>query len=347
MIGRIDVPGTGEDGGSTQSSSKVVWLICALFVVGLYAGRPGAAQQLSGLETHVSADSVKIGERFTVSLVAEHPADATVVFPAAEAGPVIFEDLEVIRRGPVQKRTRAPGQRVDSVAYEVTTFALDSVRVPALPVKLVRGTDTTLASAPTRTVAVTSVVGADTKGLRGLAPLATFPRPLWSWMLLGAVVVALLGGLVYAWWRRRASTASPPEPQSTEPDQTPYEAATAWMRQLETYDLSDPEALKPFYVELSNALRTYLSRELDVAARERTTREVVQILKHRPDVPTKAAGRVQAVLELADLVKFADTRPSPADSEKALTEARAALDAIEAAPRAADAELDEGVSAPA
>lgn len=222
---------------------------------------------------------------------------------------------------------------MDSVAYEVTTFALDSVRVPAVPVQVVAEGDTTVASTPARTVTVVSVVGADAKGIHSVAPPAPFPHPLWPWLVVGLVALGLLAGLAYLWWRRQRSGEVPSPAPAREVDQTPYEAATSWIRQLESYDLSDPDAVKPFYVELSNAVRVYLARELEVAALERTTREVVETLEHRPDVPADAAARVRAVLELADLVKFADAHPSSDDHEKAIREARAALDTIEAAPR--------------
>lgn len=286
-----------------------------------------AAQSSIQLETHVSYDSVAIGERFTVSLVADHGPETDVSFPASDAGSALFGGLEVLRREVVD------GGRGDSAAYEVTTFALDSVRVPALPVQVVADGDTTIQSAPARSVTVVSVVGPDAEGIHGLAPLASFPRPWGPWALVGLVGAGLLAGVAYLWWRRRDDESVTVRRRPTD-DQTPYEAATAWIRQLEgSYDLSDPDAVKPFYVELSNALRIYLVQELGVAALERTTSEVVEALKQRPDVPSKAVSRIQAVLQLADLAKFAGIQPTADDHEKALREARAALDAIEAAPR--------------
>mgnify|MGYP006281972893 CR=1 FL=1 len=313
----------------------------------LALGSGNAIAQRVQFETHVSTDSVAIGERFTVSLVAEHGAETDVSFPSPDAGGVLFGELEVLGRTDGRTRERRAGRQVDSVAYKVTTFALDSVRVPALPIQVTAGRDTTIQSAPARTVVVVSVVGADAKGIHGVAPLADFPRPLWTWVLLALAVIGLIAGLLYLWWRRREEARSAPTRPPTNDDQTPYEAATSWIRQLESYDLADPDAVKPFYIELSQALRVYLARELSVAALERTTREVVETLEHRPDVPSSAASRIRAVLELADLVKFADIRPSTEDHEKAIQEARAALDAIEASPRSAEPEAVDGVASAA
>ncbi len=319
-----------------------------LLLVILLGGKAGdvAAQRAVQFETQVSTDSVGIGERFTVSIVAEHGPETDVSFPAVDAGDVLFGDLEVMERSDVQTRPRQGGRRVDSVAYTVTTFALDSVRVPALPVQVTAGRDTTIRSAPARTVTVVSVVADDAKGIHGVAPLASFPRPWWTWALLALVVAGLLAGLLYLLWRRGEDAEPAPARTPPDEDQTPYEAATSWIRQLESYDLADPDAVKPFYVELSHALRVYLARELGVAALERTTREVVETLEHRPDVPSSAASRLQAVLELADLVKFADIRPSSDDHEKAIREARVALDTIEASPRSSEPDaVDEVASA--
>jgi len=303
----------------------------ALVLVLAHPALPTHAQPSLQLQTRVSTDSVVIGERFTVSLVATHGEGTTVAFPTPDAGPVVFGNVDVLDRSGIHTRRLDNNRVADSVAYTATTFSLDSVRVPAVPIQVVSGSDTSITSAPARRLTVVSVVGPDAKGIHGVAPPAPFPRPLWTWLLLGLVVLGLVAGLAYLWWRRRQSSETAPAQRPLQEDKTPYEAATTWIRQLESYDLSDPAAVKPFYVELSNALRVYLARELEVAALERTTREVVDVLEARPDVPTEAGARIQAVLELADLVKFADAHPNASDHEKALREARAALDTLEAA----------------
>jgi hypothetical protein len=303
----------------------------------LLLGPVDATGQATGTATvRLSADSAKVGERLTLTLIAEHGPGTEALFPGPADGQALFGPLRVIRRTGV-----SGNGRIDSVRYEVTPFALDSARVPPLPVQLARGPDTTTLRTAPRTLSIKTVLPADTSALRGLAPLAAFPRPWWHWGLVGLVGAGLLAGGLYAWWQRRTEPEEPgPSPVPAAPGQTSYEAAIRRLRQLEAYDLADPDAVPPFYVELADILRTVLVRELGVAAFEHTTREVVDRLADRPDVPPKAVQRLKAVLELADLVKFADMRPTPADGDKALREARAALDAIESGTDAPVPDID-------
>ncbi len=342
---RDDRPGEGRTGAAAAVHWGGLVLLCILWSV---PGHSATAQPGVQIETRASADSVLIGGRFTVSFAVEHDGDVTVPFPDPATGPDQFGDVEIRRRRTVGRRSIGGGRQVDSAAYEVTTFALDSARVAPVPLPIVTNGDTSIASTPPRGVKVVSVLKANRKGIHSVAPLAAFPRPIWPWLLAALAGTIVLGALAYyAWWHRHQPDEAPSvgtEPLS-EVNQTPYEAATSWIRQLESYDLSDPDAVKPFYVELSNAVRVYVANELGVRALERTTREVINALDDRPDVPDDAVEQLRTVLEQADLVKFAGLQPSLETHEQVLREARSALDAIEATPRGTRAEIDEVVNA--
>lgn len=303
-----------------------------LLVVGLLIAGGGAALAQPRVDASVSADSVKVGERFTLTVVAAHAADRDAIFPEANAGAALFGDLHAVRRGAVQTRRLSGARRVDSVAYEVTTFALDSARVPILPVRLASGADTTVVGTSPRTVPVVSVVGPDADALRTPAALANFPRPAWVWGLLGLVTAALLGGGAYGWWRWRTRDEEAPDEADSE---HPYEAASTRLQRLERRHPSGREAAKAFYVDLTQALRVYLVRRVGIRALEQTTAEVVAALRRRPEVRDETIRRLRAVLERADLVKFADAQPPPTESESVLDDAQAVLDALESAQRRA------------
>jgi hypothetical protein len=287
---------------------------------------PASAQTV---RLHVLADSVTIGERFGVAVAVEHGAGVQVVFPEPPGAAAAVEsplrageaELATARRLPPVERGSV---RIDSVVFEAATFALDSARVGPVAVQIVRGGDTTTVASPVAFVGVRSLVPAENAEPHGLAPLADFPRAWGPWLLAALAVLALLAALW--WWRERRRNR--PVPTSALP---PDEEVRHRLDALEAALPASAAAVKPFYVELSDALRTYLARTLGVPAREQTSRELLDTLKRHDDVPPDALDAVGFVLRLADLAKFASVQPGAAAHETALARAREALAALEAA----------------
>ncbi len=294
----------------------------------LMAASPAHAQRV---EAYLSADSVTVGDRFTLTLVALHGFETAPSFP--NAGEAVYGDVEVL--GVTASGGRAlgaSGARLDSVVYEATTFALDTAYVPALSVVFSDTADTfSIASTPL-ILPVSSLVPPEAEGIKDLAPLVEFARPVWPYILLGLAMLVLVGLLIYYLRERQR----PPEPEAPpplpEPRVSPYEAAIKRLRLLEKARLDAPAEIKPFFVELSDLLRTYLEEGLGVPALERTTRELMDEFENRTvryKLPGGALQRVSGILELSDLVKFAEIKPPGAQSRMALDETRKTVDVIE------------------
>ena len=312
--------------GVLLSHAPVLSLPFFLFFIAIICwGRPAQAQEV---RAYVSADSVSIGERFRLSLAAEHRA-GTARFPNPALGDTLLGDLEVIARVDTSRRVRGRRVHVDSAVYEVTTFALDSAYVPPLPVRFVGENDTLMAVSGPLVVPVRSVVPADAESPRDLAPLADFPRSWWPWLLGLAAALLLLGAAYYAWRRYRTRGGS----MLAEPDIPPYEQAQQRLRVLEDEtDMYDPAHVKPFYVELADVARRYLERRTGLPALEETTREMIDDLNREAErgrLPGDTPSRLHRVLSQADLVKFADVRPPTEKNREMLSDTRATLEAVE------------------
>jgi hypothetical protein len=307
------------------------------------------AQPRPDVALHRLADSVATHERFTLTISASVPAHRAVQFPAADAGSSVFGNLKVLERHPVRKQRVGAGYAISSVTYEETTAASDSVRVPPLPVRVDAAVDTVVTSTLPRTVHVTS--GAASRPHAGTAPPVAPSRSPWTWILLASAALTLVGGGLYLWRTARPLFDSPGvQAPTAEPSPMPHDVAMRRLRTLQSHDLTDPDAVESFYVALSDTLRTYLSARLNVAIRERTTREVKAVLDRRAEIPPAAVESLYTVLEQADLVKFADARPGPSLAAEALQAAQTAIAAIEDAASAEtspeDATATSGSDAP-
>lgn len=290
----------------------------------LLAGSSASAQTV---RLHVLADSVTVGEQFEVAVAVEHAAGVQALFPeppgVAEtvASPLETGDAELLdlRRLPPKVRGTV---RLDSAVFEATTFALDSAAVGPIPIRLVRGTDTTVARSPAVYLGVRSLVPNDANP-KGLAPLADFPRAWGPWLI--AALLVLAGVAALAWWLRRRNAVA--IETSTLP---PYEEAAVRLRRLEEGLPEHDDAVKAFYVELADTLRTYLARSLGVPARELTTRELLDLLRCTDHVSEEAHGALGDVLRRADFVKFAEFIPDATIHTATLARALRAVEPIEA-----------------
>ena len=321
------------DCGWDASRRPSTLLTLTLLAVMLPAALPAQAQRV---EAYLSVDSASVGDRFQLTLVALHGFAAEPSFPDASASDSVFGDLEVLGLATAGSRPLGEdnaGARIDSIIYDVTTFALDTAMVPPLEVSFSTNDGNVSASSNPLLLPVISLVPDETEAIKDLAPLVEFSGPTWPYVLLALALLIGLGLLLYYLRLRKRPPEPEPLPPPSEPRISPYEAAVARLRRLETAPLDVPDEVKPFFVELSDTLRTYLEDGLGVPALERTTRELMQEFEAqtvRHKLPGGAPKRVHGILELADLVKFADFKPPDAQSRMVLGETRKTVDVIEA-----------------
>jgi LPXTG-motif cell wall-anchored protein len=286
-------------------------------VAGLLVVICAARVEAQDLRVGVSADSVTVGQRFLLSVTAYHGYPDEPTFPDPAPGDsLLFGDLEVMRRHARATFFR-DGARVDSVVYEVTTFALDSARIGSIPVTFRVSEDTFTVRSFEAFIPVTSLVPEDADDVRELAPLLEFRTSTWPYVA-GAAALLLLALFGFLLWRRRRDRVPEPVVPVAPPVTPPHVEALRRLRDLEHTDLSDLRAIKPFYVEMTDVLRLYLARRLDVPALETTSGELIGELRLRHALPPEAVERLWDVLAPSDLVKFAHFEPTPDEGYDAL-----------------------------
>ncbi len=299
---------------------------------------PAASAQTAYLTA--DRDSVRVGEPFTLSLVVPHSIFETVVWPEAGrqwAG----SEVEVIERLS-RDSTFAPGARTDRATYRVAAFALDTLTIGPVGVRLVRDGDTMIVASERFSVRMMHVLP-DSADLLPARDIRRIGYPLWAWLAFAGGLIAAALLLWWLWKRRAQDEEDQAQPVRVIPAD---ERALAALAQAQSLDLNDVGQIKPFYVLVSDAIRGYLHERAGVAALEHTSHEVMRDLPIAVSdgrLPGEAPRLLADVFAVADYAKYADGRPAPERGKDALSSARALIAQTEhhlALRREAEADAD-------
>jgi hypothetical protein len=142
--------------------------------------------------------------------------------------------------------------------------------------------------------------------LRDIAPPVEMPPdPVWPYYAAAAVcVVAAAAAGMYLVRRRRAAARAAEAAAALRPG-PPHEVALEALRILETTNHASREDQEVFYTRLVDILRGYIAGRFWVNAPDATASELLAALCRTGEVGVKHQRLLRALVEEADLVKFA------------------------------------------
>lgn len=169
---------------------------------------------------------------------------------------------------------------------------------------------------------VTTLKVDTTKPIKPIKPELPVPYILsefYGWIAMIASLLALIILVVFLYYKfRKKHDQKPSRPKPKEP-------AHIWAQRqlhiLQEQRLWQKGDIKTYYSKLSEILRLYLEYSYDYYAIEATTEEIKEKLPIL-DIDAVSAKDLIAVLQLADLAKFAKMNPTPEQNETALAKAK-------------------------
>lgn len=283
----------------------LAWLVllCAPAVFG--QGEPR-------ISTSIDTLSIRIGEQLKFTIAVEADTTSQVIFPEGQT----FSPLETVES--FQTDTAVQDARMTLLkTYALTQFDSGVYLLPTQRVEVDgKGyfTDSLLVAVATVPVDTTVQKMYDIKPLmevqgRSLAWLA------WLGWIAGLLLLA--GGLYY-WFFLRKKPLTPQEEEALLP---PFERAMRELKRLEESRYLIQDEFKQYYTELTGIVRSYLEEEVHVSALESTTDELITKLEMLRDaghlkLEENTLRQFRRVLETADLVKFAKSKPPAAEAER-------------------------------
>ena len=115
----------------------------------------------------------------------------------------------------------------------------------------------------------------------------------------------------------------------------------AGLGELDGKQLWQNDKVKLYYIELTDIIRTYIERELNIPALESTTDELMETIRDfneikTLDLPKETVQNLQKLLQEADLVKFAKHKPMSNEIEYHRVDTESIINELKPKPREED-----------
>lgn len=283
---------------------KTIYLPIALLFVFF-----GFSQKIT---TSIDSSQIKIGSQFKLTIKASVNAKDKVVFPEGK----FFGALEILESYPVD--TIKNNSQYELIKkYGLTQFDSGRYTLPNLLVKI----NQTAFRTDSLSILVNNVKVDTTKqqmyDIKNI--IATEEAPSsewWKWLLLLALIVAsgFASYFIIKKIQKRKETAE-------EFFASPIEKAIAYLQNLDKKQLIQKGEVKEYYSEMTDIARTYIEESVNVPAMESTSSELIAGLKKaisekKMFINREELNQFKVVLENADLVKFAKSKPMQFEIEK-------------------------------
>lgn len=274
------------------------------------------------VEAHADTASILIGEQIQVSVKCTANAQQRIKFPQFKPQQQLTQGVEVIGCGGTDTLYLNNGKRVQLTRkYTITSFDSAMYNIPPFNVEV----DGKKYQSRGDIGLKVSTVPVDLKHPDQFnGPNDVVEQPFeWSWILTLSIIIALLLlSFVIALIIRLSDPKLITKKVVVHPPTPAHITAISHIEQIKSKNDVD---VKQYYMELTEALRTYIEKRFGFTAREMTTSEIIAHLN--------ATGNEQALLELkevlltADLVKFAKHTTTLSEQDKSLVQA---LDYVQA-----------------
>ena len=264
------------------------------------------------VKVEANTKNIKIGEQIEYKILVQAPADAVVVFPEGQT----FGALEMVKTSSTDTLKETGKFRLEK-AYYLTQFDEGKYTIPQQKINISNKdfyTDSLLIEV--HTIAVDTLK----QPLYDIKPIAEVASPssfrFWLWIVLGLVVLLFSATALYFFIFRKKKLSAEEERKKL----PPFERAIQDLKDLQNSKYLIESQHKAYYTRLTDIVKEYLEDEVHILAKESTTDELlakVTALQQtgKLHLSEETINNLKRVLQNADLVKFAKSKPSDNNAE--------------------------------
>lgn len=292
-------------------SQKVRHIVMAAIM--LLAAVPAAWGGNVTFKAKLDSATLLMGKTTTLHLEITQDKDARGFFPGEQLD-TLNAMVEIAER-PAADTTDLGNNRIQ-INRDLIIQSFDSGMWIIKPIPYVVNGDTAFCNQLTLKVLPVDV--SQMKDINDIKPVEEVPFNLLDWLpdywwawLLGLL---LIGAGIWAYRKYYKKGINPLKPSKKR--LPPYEEAMINLQNLKAAQLWQQGQEKEYFTGLTDILRVYIDRRFHINAVEMTSSQIIDTLKKNEE--TKAVNeQLEMILEIADIVKFANARPLADDNEVA------------------------------
>jgi hypothetical protein len=276
--------------------------------------------QYTGAVAKLEKDAIQIGDQVRMELNVTVPAGSRLQWPMLLD--TLARNVEILRKSGID--TVTSNKELFTLKQELIITSFDSGTYVIRPIifKYNRAGDTVTFFTETLPVIldVQTIQTDQAQDIKPIKPPLKAPvtfREMLPWIGV-ALLILIIAGLVY-YYLKRKKLQPPVVATRLNPTIPPYEAAIEALESLRMKKLWQSGRVKEYYSELTDIVREYIELRFPVRAMEMTTSEINAALR-QTEAGATAREKLNQVLTLADLVKFAKEQPMPVDNEQSLNQ---------------------------
>lgn len=268
------------------------------------------------VEAHLDTANILIGEQVELRVKCSAGAKQQIEFPYFQPQQEIVKGVEVVNNSRIDTLLSSNGQRIELTRrYTITAFDSALYRIPPISIK-VDGKDYLSRGNIGLKVSTVAVDTVHVDKFFGPHDVVDMPF-VWSWRTTCLSLLAILMAVITLCLTIRRTdprlitrriVVHPPTP-----------AHVTALNDIERIKSNAMPDAKAYYMNLTEALRTYLSSRFGFNAKEMTTQEIIDELTANEN--EEALSELKDILVTADLVKFAKHKASLSEQDRNLVQA--------------------------
>jgi hypothetical protein len=282
----------------------------------------GFAQEIKAT-ARLDTTTILIGDQVNLDLSVTCPANTQVGWP--RIGDTILKTIQVVNRTKIDS-TLSQDKKMLTLRQKLLITSFDSGFYTIPPIRFIyRQLPDTAAHVAQTGILLLSVhtVSVDTtkniKPIKGpLSEPLTF-REILPWLLLGILLV--LAGFGVWYYLKKRKKDEPVFTLRPKIQLSPHELALEELDKLRIKKLWQTGRVKEYHTELTDILRKYLEGRFCIMAMEMTSHEIFDSLSAVDEMQNFPMEKLNFILTMADLVKFAKMQPLPVENDTSMDHA--------------------------